>query len=74
VTTSQSAFSLTGSGFGSAEGVTCSGSATGSSGIAETPTAFVASGPISGLVHCVFDDGSQETFTITGQFSANAPK
>jgi hypothetical protein len=72
VTFSTSTTTMSVSGFGSVQG--CSGSGGGSSGITDTPDAFSGGGSISGSSTCTDDDGTIETYPVTGTFSASAPK
>lgn len=74
VTVNASAMSVSGSGFGSGGSVTCTGSGAGSGSIVEGPASISASGPISGNLHCKFDDGSTADYPITGTFSATGTK
>ena len=74
VTSSGSMLTVSGSGFGGVPGASAWGSASGSGGITESATSFSASGGISGTLHVTYDDGSTDTFAISGSFTASAPK
>ena len=74
ITVSGSDFSITGTGFGSQSGVSCSGGASGSSGISSSATAFSAGGSLEGNLKCQLPDGSTQNFPISGSFSALAQK
>ena len=67
-------FEVGGFGTTSGPGFDCVGDGGGGSVITESETGFSAGGSISGSATCDFDDGTTETFDITGSFSASAAK
>ncbi len=67
-------FVVGGFGSGGVLGWSCSGNGGGSSVISESETAFSAGGSISGTTTCIDPDGNTQVFSISGSFSATAPK
>jgi hypothetical protein len=72
VTIAGGVITLAGSGFGAREGGTGSGTGAGSGQVATTSKGYAASGPVSGTVHVILDDGSTTSVGLSGSFTATS--